>query len=417
MQVKEALCLAAFALATASPLAAQQAPSRDSLIVRRPYVVGRDSVIVRSMTGNEAELMRVVNELREREARLLRELVVTAETEQATRRRLVEELQRVSREAFTVMSVIESRCLDERTAASDGYLGVNITTEMKVRDRDAVAERSVITSVEPGSPAERAGVLAGDRLLSIGGRDATDSFPNIAGLLEPGRRVLLRVERDGSAREVPVVAGVRPQYYKVTSCPSFERALRPLRMGAVGRVWMTDTTDAQGNRFVFVTPAIPSRVAVGPRQPTAAAAPSATPAPPRPSTTAPTPLLPSTVSPATPAAAPSPPMAVWGTAAVSGSAVTYFGGAQFRALDDDWRAVLRLREGTQGVFVNEVAPGSAAAQAGLRVGDVVTHVNDAVATSPYVVLRLLGVSEGGRATLNVLRARERRTITLRWQSR
>ncbi len=101
----------------------------------------------------------------------------------------------------------------------------------------------------------------------------------------------------------------------------------------------------------------------------------------------------------------------------SGSAVSYFGGAQFRALDDDWRGVLGLKEGTQGVFVNEVAPGSAAAQAGLRVGDVVTHVNDAAATSPFVVSRLIGVSEGSRATLKIIRAREPRTVTLRWDSR
>ena len=108
-------------------------------------------------------------------------------------------------------------------------------------------------------------------------------------------------------------------------------------------------------------------------------------------------------------------MAVW--AATSGGAISYFGGAQFRALDDDWRGVLGLKDGTVGVFVNEVAPGSAAAQSGLRVGDVITHVNDAAATSPFVVVRLLGVSTDARASLRVLRAREPRMLTLRWDLR
>ncbi len=406
----------------AGALSAQQPPSRDSAIARtRPSILlTRDSVLVRSMTGNEAELMRVINELRDREAKLLRELMLTDESEQARRRQLVEELQVVSREAFTLMSVIESRCMDARIAnESNGYLGINITTEMQVRDRNATVSRSVITSVEPGSPAERAGLQARDLLLAVAGQDVREKFPDLAGVLEPGRRIVVRVERDGTPRDVAIVVGTRPQYYKVTSCPGFERALQPLRMGAVGRVWMVDTTDAQGNRFTFVTPTVPP----APSRAPVAARPAVPPAPSTPPPTAPTPRAAVTASTApapatapTPATPPTPPMAVW-SATTSGGAISYFGGAQFRALDDDWRSVLGLKDGTVGVMVNEVAPGSAAAQAGLRVGDVITHVNDAAASSPFVIARLLGVSPEARATLKVLRAREPRTLTMRWDPR
>ena len=99
------------------------------------------------------------------------------------------------------------------------------------------------------------------------------------------------------------------------------------------------------------------------------------------------------------------------------SNVGYFAGAQFRALDDDWRAVLGLKPGTTGVLVNEVAPGSAAAQSGLRVGDVVTQIDGAAASSPFVVVRLLGLNEQTQASLRVVRAREGRVVQLRWGRR
>jgi S1-C subfamily serine protease len=105
---------------------------------------------------------------------------------------------------------------------------------------------------------------------------------------------------------------------------------------------------------------------------------------------------------------------VFSFSAGGGSRVSFFGGAQFRALDDDWRSVLGVAPGTAGVLVDEIAPGSAAAQSGLRVGDVVTHVNGTEATSPFVASRLMGVSENATATLRVIRARERRTVTLTW---
>jgi S1-C subfamily serine protease len=76
-----------------------------------------------------------------------------------------------------------------------------------------------------------------------------------------------------------------------------------------------------------------------------------------------------------------------------------------------------VREGVQCELVNEVAPGSAAAQSGLKVGDVIIEVAGSTATSPYVVVRLLGVTEGNQATLEIIRARERRTVTLQWGQR
>jgi S1-C subfamily serine protease len=107
----------------------------------------------------------------------------------------------------------------------------------------------------------------------------------------------------------------------------------------------------------------------------------------------------------------------FGTTTGGASSVSYFAGAQFRALDDDWRVVLGLRPATTGVLVNEVAPGSPAAQSGLRVGDVVTSIDGTAASSPFVVVRLLGLNEQSQASLRVIRAREPRVVQFRWGRR
>lgn len=375
----------------------------------------RDTVVLRVVTtGNEAEVLRVVNELRSREARILRALAEVPFDRPNERRELEEELARISREAFTVISVIESRCLEEKATAPSGYLGVNITSEVEVNDQ-RVKARSVITSVEPGSPAERAGVAAGDRLLSVAGRDARERLPELAGVLEPGRRLAVRVEREGREREFQVTVAPRPRGWD-HGCPRFERALQPLRMGGVARIWVRDSTDNSGNRFVFV------------QRPEVSQSSSPSPVTPATPTTAPTASVPATrgvrgsaavpPTPPTPAVAPEAPAApmvfAYGTSSGGGRAIGYFAGAQFRALDDDWRNVLGLRRGTEGVLVNEVAPGSPAAAAGLRVGDVITSINGTTATSPLVVVRLLSLDEDRQAALRVIRARDARSVTFRW---
>ncbi len=388
------------------PLGAQQ-PARaradsatmrvraDTVVLRRAFV--RDTLRIRALTAaNESEVLRVVNELRSREAGLLRALHAIPEGNLAERRALQEDLATLSREAFTVMSVIESRCVESRTSAPAGYLGLTITTDVVVRDRNVNVQKSVVSSVEPGSPAERAGLATGDLLLSVAGLDAMERLPELGGMLEPGRKIEVVVDRHGRPLTVDVTVAPRPQRFD-RGCPQFERAIQPLRMGGVARVWVQDSTDGSGNRVMYIVSA-----PMPPQPPTPAV-----------SGTSPVPPVPG-VAPRPP----TPPAVVsFGTTMGGSSTVGYFAGAQFRALDDDWRAVLGLQPGTTGVLVNEVAPGSAAAQSGLRVGDVVTQIDGAAASSPYVVVRLLGINEQTQASLRVVRARDSRVVVLRWGRR
>ncbi|MBX3131856.1 MAG: PDZ domain-containing protein [Gemmatimonadaceae bacterium] len=396
---------AAVVLAAELPaqLPAQQAGQQPA---RAPMV---ETVRTRLTQENEAEIIRVVNELRAREARILRELAGTRLDDLTARRALEQQLASTSREAFTLMSIIESRCLEQRTAAPAGYLGLNITTEIELRDSTRRVRYSTVASVEPGSPAEAAGIAAGDRLMSVGGRDTQRAEPELADLLSPGRRLPVVVDRKGATQEFTVTVAPRPQRLSA-ACPEYERAMQPLRMGTVARVWVRDSVDARGNRIVTV---LPTPSVAAPPVPGITIAPVRTPpSPPSPpSTTTPRPSVVSVPSTPTPPAAPAAPMVfMYGVTNGATSEIAYFSGAQFRALDDDWRGVLGVRPGTDGVLVNEVAPGSAAASAGLKAGDVILSVDGTTATSPIVVARLLSLTEAPQSTLRVLRARETRTV-------
>jgi regulator of sigma E protease len=81
---------------------------------------------------------------------------------------------------------------------------------------------NVVVSVGQGSPAQRAGIQAGDRIVSIADRD-TPSFEDISGtvVLRPGERTIVVVERHHLTLRLPVTIGAAEerdrfgQHYRV----------------------------------------------------------------------------------------------------------------------------------------------------------------------------------------------------------
>jgi diguanylate cyclase (GGDEF)-like protein len=75
-------------------------------------------------------------------------------------------------------------------------------------------ERGVVVgSVEPGLPADRAGVRPGDRILAAAGRPvaSVDEYAGVAEGFQRGRPVRLRIERVGEVFDLQAIPGVPPR--------------------------------------------------------------------------------------------------------------------------------------------------------------------------------------------------------------
>lgn len=68
----------------------------------------------------------------------------------------------------------------------------------------------VIVSVDPSSPAQRAGIVPSDTLIAYNGRDVRDNDISLTRLLRPASRINVRVLRDGKLREIPVTVAAAP---------------------------------------------------------------------------------------------------------------------------------------------------------------------------------------------------------------
>ncbi|QNN68589.1 RIP metalloprotease RseP [Sphingomonas lutea] len=81
-----------------------------------------------------------------------------------------------------------------------------------------------VSAVQAGSPAERAGIRASDRIVSVAGRQ-TDSFEDVQRIvtLRPGETVAITVQRGGS--QIPLSAQLGKLLEKDRFGQSFERGL------------------------------------------------------------------------------------------------------------------------------------------------------------------------------------------------
>ncbi|MCU0648898.1 MAG: PDZ domain-containing protein [Gemmatimonadaceae bacterium] len=259
--------------------------------------------------------------------------------------------------------------------APRGWIGVSLVGHYLPRyTRDGMAQLyctdPIVETVEPGGPADKAGLARGDTLLTMNGNALKGREVRFAALMQPGSTITFRARRAGKTREVPVIVERRPTAtgpiiafgdsgsyaYSFTGEPGRAR-------GATGSV-----TVSTGDRTVRVGAPTGAGAAVG--------------------TTV-------TITP-------------WLSGSATSSA-TLFAGARFSTLSSDLADALGV---SSGLLVSSVGPGSLAAEAGLREGDVVRTVNDVVLTSPQQLAEQ--VRRTRAVTMDVVRRGKTRTVELKW---
>ena len=97
-----------------------------------------------------------------------------------------------------------------------GWLGVGVESRI-VGTPGGPVEQVVITRVEPGSPAARAGLRHGDTVIQINGKpDVATAFQSLPFNLSAGDTVTLLVRREDRDERIVVVAGQRPGRYTLS---------------------------------------------------------------------------------------------------------------------------------------------------------------------------------------------------------
>ena len=118
-----------------------------------------------------------------------------------------------------------------------GRLGVRIqplTKELAQSYKLESAEGALIATVEPGSPADKAGLKPGDVVLAFNGQkiDDPNKLPRLVAETKPGQSAALRVWRNGKAEEVKFTA-VELVVEAKTPKPAADKAAKPNRLGLV----------------------------------------------------------------------------------------------------------------------------------------------------------------------------------------
>lgn len=358
--------------------AAAEAAQPVRVRVVRTDSTNRDSIEILRVRVNGDAIERMIRELlasKELEQTIAyawREAATGQKSDTRKLKELSDQLGEIARRNAGLMTTIQMQCANEGPLP-EGFLGVSFDQQsISQRDNEpAVFELGAIESVEPGSPAEKAGIKNGDVLLSIGGVDARKPIA-LGTILKPGARVQVRLQRGKVTRDVSVLVEKRPAAFG-SDCATVERLIRPERDAPL-ILWRSPALGSAGRAARAPEPGMP-------------------------------PDLPST--------RPGGGFVfdVFTPMAMSSNVIA---GATMRSLDDDWRESLGV---DNGVLVISVAQGSPAKEAGLRGSDVIISADGQAVSSVRALSRIMNDAKANALKLQVIRAGKTQTLTLRWRER
>jgi len=321
--------------------------------------------------------------------------------------------------------------------APRGWLGVSVEFALTTRPQ---ADRSVvIAAVQEGGPAARAGVRPGDRLTALNGDNPQDGLAGMLAGLRPGEPVTLELERAGTPLTLSFAAGTRPLSGAAPMVPRITRvevradtladrlyrAMDSLRVHLAlrsGGVRVEEATESVSRvRIVPGDSVVVERILGWDTVREVVV---------RPGTVLPAPTAPESRSfrvlvlgdsTATAPAAPGipssgrSPVVPRAEAPPRGPLAPYVlgqnrvAGVEIVPLNPELATYFEV---DRGVLVVEVSPGTPAHRAGLRPGDVLTHIEQSAVGSLAGVRRALAVPRDSLA-IRLVRRGETREIWLR----
>ena len=332
---------------------------------------------------------------------------------EAAMRQLRGQIDQATQRSQVLRTQLSSLC--DRNAKPEGYMGITFSATMRA---DAAAsgaeifrfaENPTVETVEPGSPAERAGVVKGDEIILIDGHSVVGRDIVFNRLLRPGARLPIRVRRDGDTRDVLLLIKQRPPALD-NGCPfldarimaAFGDPISIVRLPGSGAIVRaaplppTATTRGAGVRMARrpEAPPVPDGAPNGALTVTPAA-----------------PLVPNVALAAPSVTEPAPP----GQRSVfmfSGpSSPMVIAGATIVRTNADLRETFGVKS---GVLVLDVARGSPAYASGLKGGDVIVSIGRMAVTTPMSLQRAIEAADGSELPLRIIRKKKEQALTLRW---
>src|SRR5690349_12402464 len=242
--------------------------------------------------------------------------------------------------------------------APKGWLGVLITTGIGQRDESGrwmFSDYPVIESIDPGSPAEKAGLLAGDILISINKQDFKREPIPMASLLVPGQRVVFTYKRNDEVKTSRMTVADRPAGTSATVQVSIiGPAPTPRERARTEEILRTSRVSVPVSAGVSIAPLV---FATG-----------------------------------------TPSIAI--------------AGAELTILNEDLRQLLKVSR--DGLFVVNVVIPSPAGEAGLRSGDVIIRAGDHVLQDPGQLITMMRQAQDRMMRLQIVRKQKAQNIVLRW---